>query len=267
MKKIKLNNKKIIIFVVCTISFLILSITFAKYVFKVEDIHQIESSAFYFKSDIVGYYETEEWDGENDLEINFSIRNYENNNLVTNENMTYNIEVEKIDDVNNEISAKVYENNVEILGEQTLTGNSLNSKNYILKISKNSEITTNEFNLKVKINSFTPYKQELIGNIKINIIKNNNEISTAIEDNGEYVTLKINTNNFIDNKTVTYDNTKLILDKANALLDNASVITNNNSSSFTISKDNFKTNMNYEIIFIKKDNGSEIEFGKDISIN
>ena len=45
------------------------------------------------------------------------------------------------------------------------------------------------------------------------------------------------------------------------------MITNNNLSSFTISKDNFKTNMNYEIIFIKKDNGSEIELGKDISIN
>ena len=58
MKKSKLS--KIIILVIVIISFLVLSITLAKYVFKVEDIHQIESSAFYFNSDITGSYETEE---------------------------------------------------------------------------------------------------------------------------------------------------------------------------------------------------------------
>ena len=67
--------------------------------------------------------------------------------------------------------------------------------------------------MKIKINSITPYKQELIGNVKINVLKNNNEINSAIEDNGEYVALKINTNDFIDNKMVAFDNTKLTLDK------------------------------------------------------
>ena len=103
MKKRELNNKKIklnikiIIFVIVIISFLILSITLAKYTFKVENTHQIESSAFYFNSDIIGDYETEEWNGDNDLEINFSVKNYENNNLITNGNITYNVEVEKLD--------------------------------------------------------------------------------------------------------------------------------------------------------------------------
>ena len=273
MKKRELNNKKIkpnikiIIFVIVIISFLILSITLAKYAFKVEDIHQIESSAFYFNSDIIGNYETEEWNGENNLEINFTVKNYENNNLITNENITYNIEVEKLDDTNNEILAKIYENNVESLGDQVLTGNAVNSKNYVLKISKNKDITATEFNLKIKINSLTPYKQELIGNIKINLLKNNNEINTTIEDKGEYVALKISTNDFIDNKTIIFDNTKLTLDKANILLSNIEATTNGNTSSFTIPKSNFETNMDYEINFIKIDNSSEIELGRDIGIN
>lgn len=273
MKKRELNNKKIklnikiIIFVIVIIPFLILSITLAKYTFKVEDTHQIESSAFYFNSDIIGNYETEEWNGDNDLEINFSVKNYENNNLITNGNITYNIEVEKLNDTNNEISAKIYENNVEVSGEQVLTGNSLNSKSYVLKISKNNNITANEFNLKIKINSVSPYKQELIGNVKINILKSNNEINTAIEDKGEYVALKISTNDFIDNKTITFDNTKLILDKANILLDNIKITTNGNTSSFTIQKSDFETNMNYEINFIKIDDSSEIKLDQDMCIN
>ena len=273
MKKRELNNKKIklnikiIIFVIVIISFLILSITLAKYAFKVDDIHQIESSAFYFNSDITGNYETEVWNGESDLEINFSVKNYENNNLITNDNITYNIEIEKLDDINNEITTKIYEKNVEISGEQVLTGNVSNSKSYVLKISKNNDVTTNEFNLKIKINSVSPYKQELIGNIKINMLKNNNEINTAIEDNGEYVALKISTNDFIDNKTITYDNTKLILDKANILLDNIKITINDNTSGFTIQKSNFETNMDYVINFIKIDDSSEIELGKDIGIN
>ena len=268
-----LNNKKvkpdikIIIFVIFLIFFLILSVTMAKYVLKIEDTHQIESSSFYFNSDIAqdkeSDYCTKNWDGEDNLEINFSINNYENLNLVTKENITYEIEIEKLDDKNNEITAQIYENNIEIAGEQTLTGGALETKNYILKITKNSTITADEFNLKLKIKSLTPYKEELVSNIKINMIKSNNTIDSSITDNGEYVTLKIQTNDYIDSKTITYDNTKIVPDKANNLLNNVNITTN----SFTIPKANFEKNMNYEIIFVKIDNSSEINLETDITID
>lgn len=266
MKKKIQQNRKIIIVAIVIISFLILSVTMAKYIFRVEDVHQIESTTFYFNSDIAqneeSYY-TEEWDGTNTLEISFSVNNYENQNLVTNEDITFSLEAEKQNDINNEITAKVYDKNVEAIGTQMLAGGTATTKNYVLKISKNSEITADEFNIKLKINSVSPYKKELIGNIKINILKSNNEIKTSLEDNGEYVSLKINTNDVTESKTISYDNTKLTLDKANVLLQNVNV----NTNSFTIPKANFEANKEYEIIFIKNDNSSEIELGKDVNIN
>ena len=132
-----------------------------------------------------------------------------------------------------------------------------------MKINKNTEITNDEFNIKVKINSLSPYKKEIVSNIKIKMKKSNDEISSELENNGEYVTLKINTNDVVEDKTITFDNTKLILDKANILLQNVNVSTN----SFTIPKANFETNKEYEIIFIKNASSSEIELGKDITIN
>ena len=261
MKKIQ-QNRKIIIVVIAIISLLILSVTMAKYIFKVEDIHTIESAKFYFNSNLDGNY-TNEWDGTNTLEIGFGVMNYENQNLVTDENISFNLDVDKQDDTNNEIITKIYEKNVEIAGEQVLTGGTTTTKNYVLKITKNSEITANEFNIKLKISSLTPYKKEIISNIKIKMKKENNEITTSLENNGEYVTLKINTNDFLEDKRITFDNTKLILDRANTLLQNI----NDSTNSFTIPKANFEKNKEYEIVFIKKDNSSEIELGRDITIN
>ena len=253
--------KKRIILTIVIISFLILSVTMAKYVLKIEDIHQIESTAFYFNSNIEGDY-TEEWNGENTLEIGLSVNNYENQSLVTSEDISYSLEIEKLDDTNNEITAKIYESNKEITSEQTLAGGAATTKDYVLKINKNSEITNDEFNIKVKINSTNPYKKELVSNIKIKMKKSNNEISTSLEDKGEYVVLKINTNDLVENKTITFDNTKLTVVKANNLLQNVNINTNN----FIIPKAKFETNKEYEIIFIKSDNNSNIELGKDINI-
>ena len=258
-----MRKRKIVILIAVIVSFLVLSVTMAKYIFKVEDAHQIESAVFYFNSDIDGNFYTEKWSGTVPLEIEFSVNNYENQNLVTNENIIFNLEAEKQDDTNNEITAKIYEKNTEISGEQTLIGGTATTKKYILKIIKNSEITVDEFNIKLKIKSSNPYKKELVGNIKINIQKSNNTINTELEDNEEYVTLKIDTNDFIENKTITFDDTKLILDKANSLLQNVIISTN----SFTIPKANFEINKKYEIIFIKTDNSSEIELGRDINIS
>ncbi len=262
MRKRKQQNRKVIIVAIVIISFLILSVTMGKYIFKVEDVHTIESVSFYFNSDIDGNY-TNEWDGTNTLEIGFGVMNYENQNLVTDENISFNLDVEKQDDTNNEVTAKIYEKNTEVAGEQTITGGAATTKNYVLRITKNSEITNDEFNIKVKINSISPYKKEIVSNIKIKMKKSNNEISSALENNGEYVTLKINTNDFTESKTISYDNTKVTLDKANILLQNVNI----GAGNFTIPKANFETNKEYEIIFIKNDNSSEIELGKDITIN
>lgn len=272
MRKRKLNNIKekvnikIAVFIIVVIFFLIISSTLAKYVFKVKNIQPIESEEFYFTSDIEGNY-TREWAGKSELEIKFCVKNYDSQSLITPEDIIYNIEVEKSNDENNEITTKIYEENKEISDNQTLKGNEQSIKNYIMKISTNKKITSDLVNIKLKINSISPYKKELVSNIDINILNPNNDISSMIIDNGEYVTLKIQTNDYIESKTITYDNTKLVLDQSSAVLKNISSSTNDIKNSFTIPKVNFEENTIYELYFIKADANSSIELGNDIIIN
>ena len=116
--KKKKSNSKIIISVIVILFFFILSSTMARYILKISNVQQMESEKFYFNSNISidneKTYYTEKWDGKNDLEINFFVNNYENQNLITAEDIIYNIEVEKLNDNNDEITTKIYENNTEI---------------------------------------------------------------------------------------------------------------------------------------------------------
>ena len=266
MRKGKLNIK-IVVFITAIIFFLILSTTMSKYVFKLEDTHQIESVAFYFNSNIAENY-TEDWDGKSNIKIGFDVNNYDNTKLVTPEDIKYNIQVEKLDDLNNDIIAEICENDTKISSEQNLTGNLFENKNYTLNISaQNENISVDEFNLKVKVTSETPYKKEIVGNIKINMQKMNNEIENSLTDGGEYVALNIKTNDYIADKTIRFDNTELVLDKSNNLLKDVEINTTDNLSSFTITKSNFELDTEYKINFIKIDSSSQIELGKDIIVN
>jgi len=270
-KKMKIDIR-ILIFDVAIIFFFIFAVSMSKYVFKLKDEHQIESSAFYFASDIAGiekkFFSTENWNGDSELQINFDVENYENQSLITKEDIKYTISVEKIDDTNNEITAEVYKNNTKISGEQTLTGNALSTNDYVIKVSKNnSTITATAFNLKVKITSVSPYKKELVGNIKINIPQENNEISTSLKDNGDYVSLSIKTNDYLEDKIITYDTTKLVLDRANILLKDISIKSSENTNIFTITKSSFEKDSEYEINFVKVDSSASVELGTEIVVD
>lgn len=270
-KKMKIDIR-ILIFDVAIIFFFIFAVSMSKYVFKLKDEHQIESSAFYFASDIAGiekkFFSTENWNGDSELQINFDVENYENQSLITKKDIKYTISVEKIDDTNNEITAEIYKYNTKISGEQTLTGNALSTNDYVIKVSKNnSTITATAFNLKVKITSVSPYKKELVGNIKINIPQENNEISTLLKDNGDYVSLSIKTNDYLEDKIITYDTTKLVLDRANILLKDISIKSSENTNIFIIAKSSFEKDSEYEINFVKVDSSASAELGTEIVVD
>ncbi len=270
-KKMKIDIR-ILIFDVAIIFFFIFAVSMSKYVFKLKDEHQIESSAFYFASDIAGiekkFFSTENWNGDSELQINFDVENYENQSLITKKDIKYTISVEKIDDTNNEITAEIYKYNTKISGEQTLTGNALSTNDYVIKVSKNnSTITATAFNLKVKITSVSPYKKELVGNIKINIPQENNEISTLLKDNGDYVSLSIKTNDYLEDKIITYDTTKLVLDRANILLKDISIKSSENTNIFIITKSSFEKDSEYEINFVKVDSSASAELGTEIVVD
>ena len=107
----------------------------------------------------------------------------------------------------------------------------------------------------------------IMRDVIVTFLNPNNDISSMIIDNGEYVTLKIQTNNYIESKTITYDNTKLVLDQSSAVLKNISSSTNDTKNSFIIPKVNLEENTIYELYFIKVDANSSIELGNDIIIN
>lgn len=78
--------------------------------------------------------------------------------------------------------------------------------------------------------------------------------------------LNIETKDLLENKTIKYDNTKLIVDKTNSLI-TGDITTNNNINYFKILKENLNKNTEYNINFIKKDDNNEISLGTDIIIN
>lgn len=78
--------------------------------------------------------------------------------------------------------------------------------------------------------------------------------------------LNIETKDLLENKTIKYDNTKLIVDKTNSLI-TGDITTNNNINCFKILKENLNKNTEYNINFIKKDDNNEISLGTDIIIN
>lgn len=123
-----MKNKKvqIIIIVVILVAIIIVAVTFAKYKSKIEENHQIESTEFFLSSDIANVEGTsnyvEKWDGEEDLEIKFNVSNNENTNLITKEDITYEIEVEKVRDTENQITSEIYDGNKKVEGIQTLAG-------------------------------------------------------------------------------------------------------------------------------------------------
>lgn len=78
--------------------------------------------------------------------------------------------------------------------------------------------------------------------------------------------LNIETKDLLENKTIKYDNTKLIVDKTNSLI-TGDITTNNNINSFEILKENLNKNTEYNIKFIKKNDNNEISLGTDIIIN
>ena len=65
-------------------------------------------------------------------------------------------------------------------------------------------------------------------------------------------TISIKTNDYLEDKIITYDTTKLVLDRANI---------------FTITKSSFEKDSEYEINFVKVDSSASAELGTEIVVD
>ena len=135
-----------------------------------------------------------------------------------------------------------------------------NSKQEILfevsnqKDQKQSEITMQYEQVKLTANTTDQIKygfsEQVNHKYKLEINWNTNA-----ENYNSYKyskTISIKTNDYLEDKIITYDTTKLVLDRANI---------------FTITKSSFEKDSEYEINFVKVDSSASTELGTEIVVD
>ena len=97
IKKIQENRKLSFIVLVCLVIFLIISITFGRYVLNVVHNYIIESKGFYFNSTVLKLngksYSINNWDGVNSYTFTIDVNNRKNADIYTTSDITYDIYV------------------------------------------------------------------------------------------------------------------------------------------------------------------------------
>ena len=101
--------------------------------------------------------------------------------------------------------------------------------------------------------------------IQINISETKPNIEMI--DYSDYVELNFQVNGVILNKSIIYDNTKLVLDKSKSILNDVVVTTNGNTNNFNLPLSNYQNEDEFNIVFIKKVNDDDIKLGVDIIVN
>ncbi len=276
MKNKKKLNKQIkyaiIVSLILLSSYFVVNLS-AKYKVDLFTSHSIESKEFYFLSDIASNNNDDDddvfsknWSGTGSLEISFNVKNYENTLLYSLDDVSYQVSVEQLNDTSNELNTEIYQNNELITEDQILIGNKVSENNYILKVSKSDKYNDlSTLKLKLVIKSISPFVKELSKEIQINISETKPNIEMI--DYSDYVELNFQVNGVILNKSIIYDNTKLVLDKSKSILNDVVVTTNGNTNNFNLPLSNYQNEDEFNIVFIKKVNDDDIKLGVDIIVN
>lgn len=135
-----------------------------------------------------------------------------------------------------------------------------NSKQEILfevsnqKDQKQSEITMQYEQVKLTANTTDQIKygfsEQVNHKYKLEINWNTNAENYNSYEYSK--TISIKTNDYLEDKIITYDTTKLVLDRANI---------------FTITKSSFEKDSEYEINFVKVDSSASAELGTEIVVD
>ena len=182
------------------------------------------------------------------------------------DDVSYQVSVEQLNDTSNELNTEIYQNNELITEDQILIGNKVSENNYILKVSKSDKYNDlSTLKLKLVIKSISPFVKELSKEIQINISETKPNIEMI--DYSDYVELNFQVNGVILNKSIIYDNTKLVLDKSKSILNDVVVTTNGNTNNFNLPLSNYQNEDEFNIVFIKKVNDDDIKLGVDIIVN
>lgn len=265
-KKSNTNNALILFILIITIGIIGTIIgTRSKYVEKEEDIHQINTSDFYFESNYLSEEEKEydynDWNGQNKYDIEFKISNYADKLRVSDTDIEYDINTQIIEPQ----STENIKTECTINGVTTNTGkiekNESTGKDDDIKIS----VTTNggkvddKVTLKVTATAKSPYTKTIQAIYKINV-SDQKTYDISLKDEGDYERLVIKTYYYSAKMKITYPEEKLILYKESIAFENATI--ENGVITIPLEK-----NSNYDFKFVKKQAGTSVELGKDIKVS
>lgn len=224
----KKNIKKIIIILIILLVFMSTAIfTFGKYAYNSAWNYYLSSKGFYFESDLLDVNTKNnsilKWDGSN---IYFNIKNSQNDELVSEYDISYKITCEVLGDESSYISCNLNDSN-----SPSFTGNLASTSNCVNKVDQtdvssysktqcevngytwNNEITSkdiyynlvledatkeiDEVSVKITAESLSPYNQKIIGIFNINRVDVvDEEVILNYESYAEYDELTItNTTN------------------------------------------------------------------------
>lgn len=248
-------KKKKNIFIVVVIAIILVQFVYAKYVMSKTEIRAVESTAFYFNSNLLQSTLSESYkllkiEKSSYYDVVFNVNNYENNYLINNEDIEFTLSSETDND---NITAQILDNTIPIDSKytETLRGKEKTQKEYILRIHTGENVETNtKYHVTLRIDSISPYVKEHEIKFEIQIV---NDFSYEVIDyDSEIVKLKLQIYDNVNDIRVDFDNTKLMLIRDRALMPSV----DNDTNFFIIEQSKLKSNKTYEIVFLKKDGGS-----------
>jgi hypothetical protein len=174
IKTIQENRKLSIIILIELLLFLIISVTFGRYVYNVVHNYIIESKGFYFNSSVLKpngkSYSINNWDGVNSYPFTIDINNKKNDEIYTQSDITYTIEVicpSSVTCVTSQNSGTIYKE--------------AHTDSYTITVTPRQTFEAGDtITINTKVTSTFPYTKELSATYHLGVQKAN--FSYSIDD-------------------------------------------------------------------------------------
>ncbi len=185
MQKIREHKKVSIIVLVALIIFVILSITFGRYIYNVINNYILETKGFYFNSSVLSVntknYNIRNWDGVNSYTLNIDLNNRKNSLIKTKEDIEYEINVTCSSNVSCQQSK-----------QESVIYKDTGEDSFVVTMTPQGNFTeTDEAIITIRARSTSPYKKELSAVYHIGITKSNFSYEIIDAPGDIYMTLKM----------------------------------------------------------------------------
>lgn len=185
MKFIREHKKVSILLASFLALFVVLSVTYARYIYNIIDEYILETKAFYFNSSVMTVnnksYSVNNWDGVSSYFLTIDVNSKKNEAKSTNADIDYSIEVTCPDSVRCELSKShgvIYQENKTDSFQLT-----------VVPLSNFYE--GDEIEVKVSATSNSPYKKTLEATYFIGVLKSNFSYNITDSSNSLYATLNV----------------------------------------------------------------------------